>query len=92
MYRSPKVDPRQQSALKGCLWGYDGAVSSFKSALMELKVDPLTANYDAKVAGDGAVYCSGLMDSAGIKDSAMSDGNFFTSSFSNIAFVITNYL
>lgn len=92
MYRSPKTDPPQQSALKGCLWGYDGAVSSFKSALMELRVDPLTANYDAKLAGDGATYCSGVMESAGMNDSSISDGNRFTLSLSDIAFVITNYL
>ena len=92
MYRSPTTDPQQQSALKDCLWAYDGAVSSFKSALSELNVDPLTANYDAEVAGYGAVYCSDFMASAGITDSSISDGNFFTFSLSDIAFVITYYM
>ena len=91
LYKNPKkkTDQRKKSALEGCLWAYDGAVSSFRSALMELKEDPLTANYDSKVAGDGAVHCSGLMTSSGIKDSSMSNGNDFILRFSNIAFVIT---
>ena len=92
LYKNPKTDPRKKPALKGCLSGYDEAVESFKSALGELKEDPLTANYDAKVASDGAVLCSDFLASAGIKDSSISDGNRFTSSFSNIAFVITNHL
>ena len=94
LYKNPKKkrDHRKKSALKSCLWGYDGTVLSFRSALMELKEDPLTANYNAKVAGDGAVYCSSFMASARIKDSSISDGNRFASSLSFIAFLITNHL
>ncbi|KAK7343747.1 hypothetical protein VNO77_12756 [Canavalia gladiata] len=32
---------------------YDGMIGSFRSSLKELEEDPETANYDAKVAGDG---------------------------------------
>ncbi|KAJ1440358.1 Pectinesterase inhibitor domain [Sesbania bispinosa] len=46
------------NAIKECATNdYDGLVGSFKSSLSELVEDPLTANYDAKVAGDGPVTC-----------------------------------
>ncbi|MCH4805153.1 hypothetical protein MLE29_10755, partial [Pasteurella multocida] len=38
-------------------FAYDGAVGSFKSALMELDEDSMTANYDGSVAGDGPRLC-----------------------------------
>ncbi|MED6116279.1 hypothetical protein PIB30_098717, partial [Stylosanthes scabra] len=45
-------------ALQQCAgFDYDGVVGSFKSALGEIKEDPMTANYDAKVAGDGPDTC-----------------------------------
>ncbi|CAL0302997.1 unnamed protein product [Lupinus luteus] len=46
------------AAIKQCATVlYDGVVGSFKSSLGELEVDPMTANYDAKVAGDGPTTC-----------------------------------
>ncbi|RVX13293.1 putative invertase inhibitor [Vitis vinifera] len=92
LYESPETDPSKKPALKGCISGYDGAVGSFKSALGELKEDALTANYDAKVAGDGAVSCEDQLASGGVKDSSISARNQFTLSLSNIADVITTHL
>ncbi|KAE9592512.1 putative pectinesterase inhibitor domain-containing protein [Lupinus albus] len=36
---------------------YTSTISSFMSAKVELNQDTMTANYDAKVAGDGPRYC-----------------------------------
>ena len=92
MYENSRTDPKKKPTLKACISAYDGAVVSFKSAFGELKEDVLTANYDAKVAGDGAVSCEDQLVSGGVKDSSISKRNQFTLYFSNIADVITTLL
>jgi len=69
---------------------YAGVVGSFWSALNELKESPDTANYDAKVAGDGATYCEDSLAKAHIVNPAITALNHQTSLLSLIAFLATN--
>lgn len=71
---------------------YNEVVGSFKSALGELKVDGLTANYDAKVAGDGPTTCDAALAAAKINNPAITTLNKEILLISNIAFVATNNL
>ncbi|KAG4919207.1 hypothetical protein JHK82_056647 [Glycine max] len=71
---------------------YPYTVGSFGSALGELKESPDTANYDAKVAGDGPVYCDEAIAKAHIVNPAISALNHKTSLLSFIAFLATNCL
>ncbi|KAJ6434524.1 hypothetical protein OIU84_018106 [Salix udensis] len=49
--------PESQKTLSTCLSSYVAATTSFKSALSELSEDPLSANYDSRVAGDDVQEC-----------------------------------
>jgi len=69
---------------------HDGVVGSFWSALNELKESPDTANYDAKVAGDGATYCEDSLAKAHIVNPAITALNHQISILSNIAYLATN--
>lgn len=71
---------------------YDGTVGSFKSSLGELKVDGLTANYDAKVAGDGPTTCDVALAAEKINNPAITELNKEILLISNIAFWATNNL
>ncbi|KAK7391239.1 hypothetical protein VNO78_19651 [Psophocarpus tetragonolobus] len=64
---------------------YDGVVRSFKSALAELKVDPETSSYDAKVASDGSNNCAKAITNAHIVNPAISSLNYQISLLSKIA-------
>ncbi|BAT94333.1 hypothetical protein LR48_Vigan02g201000 [Vigna angularis] len=65
---------------------YDGVVESFKSALGELKDDPETASYDAKVAGDGPDCCDRGLASANINNPAIAALNRQILLLSSLAF------
>ncbi|XP_044474939.1 uncharacterized protein LOC123202854 [Mangifera indica] len=67
MAKKEKSSPRLKSALEFCVSQYQYSVNSFKSALRQLDVDPMTANFDAKVASDGANYCAGRLNSEGFR-------------------------
>ncbi|XP_044475327.1 uncharacterized ATP-dependent helicase C29A10.10c-like [Mangifera indica] len=67
MAKKEKSSPRLKSAHEFCISQYQYTVNSFKSALSDLDVDPMTANYDAKVASDGASYCADKMKSEGFQ-------------------------
>nr|KYP64646.1 hypothetical protein KK1_019249 [Cajanus cajan] len=71
---------------------YNEVVGSFWSALGELKEDPETANYDAKVAGDGAVNCQDVLNAAHIVNPDINALNYKMSLLSLIAFLATNNL
>ena len=71
---------------------YDTAVLSFKSALGELEEDPQTANYDAKVAGDGPAQCDRGMANAQVVNADVTALNREISLYSEIAFLATNNL
>ncbi|XP_014511915.1 uncharacterized protein LOC106770629 [Vigna radiata var. radiata] len=67
---------------------YDGVVESFKSALGELKDDPETASYDAKVAGDGPNNCDRGLASENVNNPAITALNRQIFTLSNFAFTI----
>lgn len=71
---------------------YPYTVGSLGSALAELKESPDTASYDAKVAGDGPVYCEEAIAKAHIVNRDISAINHQTSLLSFVAFLATNYL
>lgn len=69
---------------------YDGVVGSFRSALGGLTEDPQTANYDAKVAGDGSSTCERGLASARVFNREVASLNRQISGISEIAFLITD--
>ncbi|KAJ1424980.1 Pla a 1-like [Sesbania bispinosa] len=71
---------------------YDGVVGSFRSALGELKEDPLTASYDAKVAGDGPETCDRGLASEHIVNPQIIALNKQILLLSKIAFLLTDKL
>ena len=71
---------------------YDEVVGSFKSTLGELKMDPLTASYDAKVAGDGPTTCERALAAANINNPTISALNKDILLLSQIAFLATERL
>ncbi|KAK7380520.1 hypothetical protein VNO78_33033 [Psophocarpus tetragonolobus] len=80
-------------AIKQCATTlYDGVVGSFKSSLGELKQDSLTANYDAKVAGDGPTTCDVAMANAKITNPSISALNKEILLISELAFLATEKL
>ncbi|CAL5185400.1 unnamed protein product [Lathyrus oleraceus] len=87
-----KTNPKL--AVKNCATiHYDEVVGSFRSSLGELESDDtITASYDAKVAGDGAVTCDAELASAKIKIPAISALNKDIKLISRIAFLATDRL
>nr|KYP50585.1 hypothetical protein KK1_027642 [Cajanus cajan] len=69
---------------------YNVVVGSFKMALIELKQDPQSANYDAKVAGNEAKSCETFLVVSHIVNPVISAFNHQISLLSNIAFLATN--
>ncbi|TXG53268.1 hypothetical protein EZV62_022437 [Acer yangbiense] len=66
-----------KKALEACVSndGYVHVVGSFESSLLGIDVDPMTANYDAMVAGDGAQWCAKALASGGLKVASVSTRN-----------------
>ena len=83
---------KEDPAIKGCVDCYTSIFISFKSSRSELGYDNLKANYDAKVAGDGADSCQALLDGAGIHNPGITARNNDSSLLSTIAFFVTNRL
>ncbi|TKY46051.1 pectinesterase protein [Spatholobus suberectus] len=80
-------------AIKQCATTfYDGTVGSFKSSLGELNEDGLTANYDAKVAGDGPTTCDTALAAEKINNPSISALNKEILLISIVAFLATNNL
>ncbi|KAK7270974.1 hypothetical protein RJT34_26528 [Clitoria ternatea] len=86
-----KSDP--SPAIRQCATTlYDGVVGSFRSSLGELKLDALTANYDAKVAGDGPTTCDTALAAERINNPSIAALNKEILLISKIAFLATNSL
>ncbi|KAK7281169.1 hypothetical protein RIF29_08912 [Crotalaria pallida] len=68
---------------------YSSTILSFQSAILELKEDFLTANYDAKVAGDGPAYCAERLKEINIEEPLI---NQEVALISQAAFFATNHL
>ncbi|KAB2603491.1 hypothetical protein D8674_004496 [Pyrus ussuriensis x Pyrus communis] len=83
-------DPRKP--IKLCSYFYGGVVGSFNSAKKEIGEDPLTANYDVKIAGDAAGYCETALSSEGVEVSKISTRNHVVKLYSSIGYVITDQL
>lgn len=75
-----------------CSSWYEAVVASFRSALNELDEDALTANYDAKIAGDYASSCENELSSGGVKVPEISIRNNYVQLYSSIGFVVTDKL
>ena len=80
------------ATLKQCAFWYEAVIASFRSALIELKEDVMTANYDIKVAGDNADYCENELVSKKVEVPSLSERNYQVKLYSSIGFVITNKL
>lgn len=52
--------------IEDCADDYDGVIRALRSSLGEMKYDMPAANYDARIAGDGADYCSTALVAAHI--------------------------
>ncbi|KAE9592521.1 hypothetical protein Lal_00028501 [Lupinus albus] len=86
-----KTNP--SAALRECATiDYDGVVASFRSSLSELKEDTETANYDAKVGGDGPTTCDRALAAEKINNPAIAALNKDILLLSNIAFLATDML
>ncbi|KAF1897167.1 hypothetical protein Lal_00034870 [Lupinus albus] len=68
---------------------YEATITSFISAKGELIEDPMTATYDAKVAGDGPEYCAEALTAAQLPNPLI---NKVVALVSSIAFYATNHL
>ncbi|XP_012073971.1 putative invertase inhibitor [Jatropha curcas] len=84
-------------ALQTCLFWYQAVIASFKSADKEIEEDPLTANYDAKIAGDDAKECEDELTREKAQIPSTITTNITTRNnlvrlYSFISFVITNRL
>ncbi|KAJ0086761.1 uncharacterized protein LOC116146458 [Pistacia vera] len=96
MAKNEGSSPGLKSALEYCVLQYQSVVLlSFRSALNEVDDDPLTANYDAKFASDGAYYCGEKLKSGGFQshdvDSIRTRNNYVTI-YSDIGFAVTNMI
>ncbi|KAK7277402.1 hypothetical protein RIF29_18554 [Crotalaria pallida] len=87
MIKNPSAAIRECATLD-----YDGVVGSFRSALGELKEDSMTANYDAKVGGDGPTTCDRALAEEKINNPAIAALNKDIYLLSNLAFLATNKL
>lgn len=83
---------KEDPAIKGCVDWYTRIFIWFRSSRSELGYDNLSANYDAKAAGDGADSCQALLDGAGIHNPGITARNNDSSLLSTIAFYVTNRL
>ncbi|KAJ6359698.1 hypothetical protein OIU77_003827 [Salix suchowensis] len=75
-----------------CLSSYVAATASFKSALSELSEDPLSANYDSRVAGDDVQECEDELARDKARFPGLTTRNNYGKLYSAIAFVVTNHL
>ncbi|PQM35626.1 uncharacterized protein Pyn_05862 [Prunus yedoensis var. nudiflora] len=85
-----KSDPKD--AIKECASLYQAVVASFKSSKVEIEEDPMTANYDAKIAGDDAGNCETALSSKGVKVPEISVRNHVAQLYSSIGDVATALL
>ncbi|PRQ24629.1 putative pectinesterase inhibitor domain-containing protein [Rosa chinensis] len=79
-------------AIKQCADSYNIVVRDFVGAKEELKEDPLSANYDIKIAGDNVRDCENALSSKGLQVPEIASRNHAMFLYSNIGFVITNHI
>ncbi|GMN48533.1 hypothetical protein TIFTF001_017708 [Ficus carica] len=81
-----------QQVLEKCAFWYEAVVASFRSALLELEEDVMSANYDVEIAGDDAGNCENEMILNKVVIPSVSERNYQVKLYSNIGDVITNKL
>ncbi|KAM4080423.1 hypothetical protein ACJW30_11G015100 [Castanea mollissima] len=91
-YIDDLLNKNHTESIKKCSFWYGAVVGSFRSGLEELDVDALTANYDAKVAADGANNCENALASAGVQVPSISTRNKYVRLYGSIGFEVTNDL
>ncbi|KAE9599476.1 putative pectinesterase inhibitor domain-containing protein [Lupinus albus] len=69
---------------------YNGSISSFKTAKVDLTQDPPTASYDAKIAGDGPANCAEAIKAENINNPTIFDINKTMLLLSDIASFAAN--
>ncbi|CAL0333346.1 unnamed protein product [Lupinus luteus] len=80
-------------AIRQCAtFDYDGTIGSLKSAIRELPVDLQTAQYDARVAGDGPTNCATAITAAKINNPTIVDINKMTSLLCKVAFLAIEHV
>lgn len=67
-------------------------MASFDSARIELDQDMTTANYDAKAASDGAVFCETWLNITKWNIPSIGLRKYYVSLFSDIGYAITDML
>ncbi|GAY39753.1 hypothetical protein CUMW_046840 [Citrus unshiu] len=93
MAKNKRTAPSLRPALKNGAWGYwHAAMASFDCARMELYQDMTKANYDAKAASDGAVFCETWLNITKWNIPSIRLRNYYISLFSDIGYSITDML
>ncbi|CAL0314782.1 unnamed protein product [Lupinus luteus] len=84
-----KTNPSQ--AIHQCATiDYNGSISSFKTAKVDLTQDSKTASYDAKIASDGPAKCDEAIKAAKINNPKVFDMNKTVLLLSDIASLAAN--
>ncbi|OIW03033.1 hypothetical protein TanjilG_20961 [Lupinus angustifolius] len=84
-----KTNPSQ--AIHECATiDYNGSISSFKIAKVDLTQDPLSASYDAKIASDGPTKCEEAIKADNINDPTLFNMNKTILLLSDIASLAAN--
>ncbi|CAL0333338.1 unnamed protein product [Lupinus luteus] len=92
-YLKEVIKTNPSAAIRECATvDYDGVVASFRSSLSELKLDSETANYDAKVGGDGPTTCDRALAAEKINNPAIAALNKDILLLSNLSFLATEML
>ncbi|XP_062021037.1 uncharacterized protein LOC133737516 [Rosa rugosa] len=87
-----KNNSSSTEAIKQCADSYNIVVRDFVGAKEELKEDPLSANYDIKIAGDNVHDCETALSSKGLQVPEIASRNHAVFLYSNIGFVITDHI
>ncbi|KAK2659069.1 hypothetical protein Ddye_005602 [Dipteronia dyeriana] len=91
--RSKITQPGLRKPIERCIPWYDSAVRDFNVSTRELVEDPMSANYDAGVAGIQAYYCeNGFVFAQLLVPAEIASLNEKLWSFSRIAEAVTDTL
>ncbi|KAB1201074.1 Cell wall / vacuolar inhibitor of fructosidase 2 [Morella rubra] len=92
MLKRDDTKPALRPALEKCASSYELVFASFSSAHDELEEDPMTANYDALIAGDYISSCDEELSSGGVSVPSISAKNQVMMYFVRIGDTVTDLL
>ena len=92
MLRSKKTKDEYKAAIKQCSFWYKAMVNSYSSASIELKDDPMTANYDVAITKDDIDICKKFMVQYGANIESIDARNQIAEYYTSITTVVTNML